>query len=32
MNDIAGDARYQTTGSIINYSKSIKKIPQHFLQ
>ena len=25
MNDIAGDARYQTTGSIINYSKSIKK-------
>ena len=30
MNDIAGDARYQTTGSIINYSKSIKKIPQHF--
>ena len=25
MNDIAGDARYQTTGSIINYSKSIRK-------
>ena len=25
MNDIAGDARYQTTGSIINYSKSIIK-------
>ena len=25
MNDIAGDARYQTTGSIINYSKSYKK-------
>ena len=24
MNDIAGDARYQTTGSIINYSKSIR--------
>ena len=32
MNDIAGDARYQTTGSIINYSKSIRKIIQHFLQ
>lgn len=25
MNDIAGDARYQTTGSIINYSKLIRK-------
>lgn len=25
MNDIAGDARYQTTGSIINYSKSIRQ-------
>ena len=25
MNDIAGDARYKTTGSIINYSKSIRK-------
>ena len=25
MNDIAGDARYQTTGSIINYSKIIRK-------
>ena len=24
MNDIAGDARYQTTGSIINYSKVIR--------
>ncbi len=25
MNDIAGDARYQTTGSIINYSKCVRK-------
>ncbi|MBF90142.1 MAG: hypothetical protein CMP75_00015 [Flavobacteriales bacterium] len=30
MNDIAGDARFQTTGSIINYSKSIKQNSKTF--
>ncbi len=30
LNDMAGDARFQTTGSIINYSKSIRQNPTTF--